>query len=263
MHRAPDDHWEPTLWGLCALALGVVCVVWGMTVALQPRVAVLDHTSWMFFGDVSEMRTVTEGGWELPADAHVLQSVAKQRFIRSVVDHIETVCREVTVPLQTLSHYETRCTTTVVELTPELEVYSHTEEVCYASGHCEEQDVYDKVPSTPVYQEVCEQVPVYATELVLEEECSETRVMRDEPVIETYWTFTIKRWVPSRKVRYDSMDGDSLDMIDLADPNARYSYSGWMFYLYFDHNATKVKTTREIYDHYKHLLGQEVDVPSH
>ena len=249
--------------GVALLIVAILATAWGWSILMTPTIAVLDHVSWTFAGEVSESRIVTEEGWYLPADATPLQSVERQRSTRSVLDYERPVCDMITVPVQIFSHYDTRCSQVVTGSTPELEVFIETNEVCYDDGQCEEQDVYQKLPTQPIYQEVCEQVPVYITTWHPKEECTVERVMRDEPVMGTYWTYSILRWVPSRSVHFDSTD---VDDVKRTDPSAlmtheQYASSTWSYYLYFDSHAITVKVPQHIYDKYVDRIGQEVEVP--
>lgn len=247
----------------------VMVVLVGVFTPPLPLEDKLVDIGWTFRGRVSELRFVTEEGWTLPADAVPLQSETRQRSTRTVLDHEETHCETVRVPEEVVidyhtqcargivdwtaerevySHTETQCVRGIKGWTDELEVYSHTEELCYADGRCEEKDVYDRVapepiygdlceetdvydtwPAEPIYGDVCEKVPITQTVWTPTEKCSVERVMRDDPVMGTWWTYTVHKWIATRTIeRTATTPGTEREDVEaLLGANERYDETYW------------------------------------
>lgn len=259
--RRKDDADDAA--NIVVAAILVVALVALLVWASLPTYAVLDRVSWAFVGDVHALRLVTEEDWVLPDDAvDVLASVEQQRTTREVLDHTETLCRTEQHSTTTISHYEQQCREELTGWTDAREVYSHTEEVCYADDTCEEKDVYTKLPAEPIYGTRCKQVPIFVTVQTPREKCDLVKHMRVEPVMGTRWTYTAKRWVKARSVTFASLAGHTTDMVrDALGPDETYVGDGWRYHLHFDNGTTVVEVDQSVYEAHVSLVGQTVRVP--
>ena len=244
------------------LILVVCAALWSSFTT--PTRAVLTHVSWSFVGEKQQLQNVNEEGWSLPPNAIILSSTSRQRSTRSVLDHEDIMCQTVVVPSEVVDHFERRCHLVTLP-GEEYEEYSHTEETCYENGQCEQTDIYLRIPPVDTIEEICEQVPVYNTIWTPHEECVTERTMRDEPVMGTYWTYTMPRWRKTGMVHLGTKTGDVLEQVDPRThltAGERYERIEWRYYLHFDTKPHTSSVTRAQYDQFKTHVGETVEVPS-
>ena len=298
-HTPHCDSLSIITWLMAVIGVAAVTSLLLSGSNLEPLAGKLTDARWTFSGFVSERRMVTLEGWDLPHDAAALASETRQRSTKQVLDHEETLCETHWGPIEILdgyrqecgqgitgwsppqkiySHSEERCEEEIVAWTDETEVYSHTEELCYDDGHCEEKDVYDLVPpepirdqvceshdvyietnTEPIYGVVCEDVPVYRSEIESREECKVVRVMRDEPVMGTWWTYTVPRWIYTRTIQLVAEEPgmERADVKALLREDQRYDSEGWDHYIYLN-GTRKVSVTWAQYDDYRMRLGEDI-----
>ena len=250
-----DGHGK--LFGVIAIILVLIVSCWWLT---QPRPVLLEGVSWTFSAEIQERQLIVDEGWMLPPDGdlvEVLSTVDRQQSSRQVIDHYDTVCKWIDVSHITY-HTKERQKQVQSGWTEPLEVYSHTEEVCYADGRCEEKDVYEKVTQQPVYQTVTEVVEVPTTVWTKKEQCDRIPISRTEPVMGTYYKYRAFRWKTVRHIHLSSLDGDT---VTDADPGRlgqgeRYGMTTWAYYLHFPQERRKV--SKEVYDAHLHKIGQLV-----
>ncbi len=135
---------------------------------------------------------------------------------------METKCKPVVEEYQELSS-EQQCEQ---EFKGYEEIYSHTEEVCFADGKCENKDVYKK--GNPVYRKVCK--PVYYTRTRTVPRCEDVDVTRSEPVAGAYYQYDIEKWVDVKEVKLN-YEEDTLESLNLP-PGQKYSREEWKYYLH-------------------------------
>lgn len=233
----------------------------------HPREYPLVGVTCRFTGNVGELREVRDEGWSLPANATILTQDERQQSIRSVFSHHETHCYPVTHSRQVYSHTDMECALSIVSWTVPLEIYSHTDELCYDDGTCEEKDVYTKDPSKPIYADKCTPIERFRTETYVTDECKQRAVTRDEPVIRTYWTYLVTRWVVVRQVTLvRSKDEPCVVSDDELSPTERYMTETWDYFIQLvvlspSIIPEQIHVSKAVYDDYKKRVGEMVTFP--
>lgn len=244
------------LMGIAGMVVaGIAIFVWVLMQPKAPRVAVLENVSWTFEGRVEERRLVVEETFgPVPREAMriINTTTNKVRQWRTVVDRVDRVCTIHNESRRVVTHHVPVCTLERTGWTPAVEVYSHSEEVCYDDGVCEESDVYVEQPAQPILTEVCHSEPVYGLIWEPQERCRNEEVTHQEPVYGTATQYEIERWVPTRTVHAAEAA--------LA-ANERYSETQWNYYLHFASPVGRVSVNETIYRAYRAQLGQAVLVP--
>jgi len=255
---ATDEGCDPI--GCFFVVCVAVVVLAGIGSVFMPTRDVLVGASWHVRAPVEERHLRHAEGWDLPADVvAVLAADTRQKGSRHVVDHYVDVCRAVTETQQVPDGVDTLCAPVQVGFTEPLEIYSHTEELCYDDGSCEEKDVYTKGPAQPIFQERCQMVERFRPVATTRQVCTPEPVMRAEPVMATYYTYSHHAWTPNGSVveragaapePVPDDDDAALSLLpSLLESNgttARYGRLDWTFRLaYKKHGARHV--SRAVY----------------
>lgn len=231
------------------------------------REYVLVGTSWTFQGKIATLRDVTHEGWTFPANAKIASSRMRPNGKRSVFDHVENVTREVVQTRQVLDFIENVCKDSITGYTPEREAYDHTEQLCYDDGTCEEKDVFAKIPSEPIYSRSCVDKPHFRTESYTYLIWEPKDVMREEDVMQWYYTYTIPEWVPVRSVSLDSARGDTVDQAsaDILEEDLLYVTRRWTYFAHGTQDArthhaqfSKWEVSAEEYNYLQDKIGQKI-----
>jgi len=256
------------IWMGCFVFVVIVLVsvgVFWISTTNTPTHGFLDGATWSMEGMVQTNTSVVRAGWTVPPDVvEITNSYEKLYGYRTVVDGEKETCWEVPLITEVVERIDTVCTPTIVSYTKELEVYSHTEEIVYDDGRIEEKDFYDKIPAKPIYKDVCEQVPIYATVHTQETNCKMEQITHQEPVWQTYWVYRVYEWVDTRTIRQDG-HGDIQLNVDIA-MGERMVNEKWTYRLHFVGEDNKwqraMAVSKDVYLKYLHVSkGELVEIP--
>lgn len=285
------------------LLIVVATVACGRYIA-QPAHATLARVERERVGVVEAPRNVTDEGWAVPDGAWQRAVEERQRTTCTVVDGEEEHCHTDMVTREVLSHYEARptqvqagwrvvdeefvrynylCNRVQVGWTEEIEFYLWTEEVCYDDGTCEDYDVYELEESEPIYDEECEQVPVYEPvrepvyHTVVEEVpvlVSETRpvttchtepITHEKPVYAPWYTYEHTVWDTVRTLRCDpTVEGEASCLVMKPGdhpPGARFKTLTWHAYLTFAGRSGRVEVPHADAKSYEAQVGKVIRIP--
>lgn len=142
-------------------ALAIAGSGWGIWQIATPDVftATIQQRHWVVAVEVQENRPVQEGGWVLPTGAYQVQRSTRQRGTRQVQVGTRSESHEVSYREQTGT--EEKCTT--------------------------------RSKGNGTATRSCRDVPVYTTKY--RTETREVPVYRTDPVYDTWYNYTIKKWV--------------------------------------------------------------------
>lgn len=238
--------------------LAFVVIGWALLVYFRVN-ATLVSTSWSFQGHVESMKPVVKSGWTLPAGATLISEETQFYQRNTVLDYVNRVCLPEQKTRTEYSHTDISCSKKFSHYEEDMESYSHTEETCYASGRCEEEDVYVKIPGEAVYVDHCTETPQYLEVTYWEEVCKDIPVTHQEPEYRPYYRFEIMEWTYHGTVSTSS--SEMKHPSELLQPGERYKSEVWTYELHFtDPNITK-KVNERTYNEYKDKIGQILVVP--
>ena len=217
----------------------------------RPRLVV--GTSWSFSYDIEEKVRATREGWDLPSDGSLIEVISKEqriKHLRTAVDHYETQCVDVTVD-RWHDNWTTVCATKLTGWTEPLEIYSHTEDVCYADGRCEEKDVYVKQPAEPIHKEECHQVNSPWKSVEVEQRCKQVPITIDVIERGDFYTYAAYVWQFKDKVEKRGVNLPLDLKLPLEpplpeSPLVRHTHAAWHYYLHLD-NGKREAVTREVF----------------
>lgn len=157
-----------------ALALGVGGTGFGVWQLSMPDIinAEITNRTWTVTVEVQEQRPISASGWSLPSDAYDVNRRDKQRGTRQV--QTGTTTENVQVSYQEKTGTKEECKTT-------------------SDGN-------------GVGTRTCRDVPVYSTKY--RTETKTVPIYRQDPVYDTWYTYTQEKWVPQTTVSNDGV-GDS------------------------------------------------------
>jgi hypothetical protein len=163
-HRDPEPPKTPPNWrrriAIGAVGLGGSATVWTGIALLSPQIieAEILARSWAVAVEVQEKRPTDDSGWNLPSDAYGVSRSTRQRGTRQVQVGTRQVEKQVSYREQT--------------------------------GTKEECKTVSRGDGTGTRS--CKDVPVYTTKY--RKEMDTEPVYRDEPVYDTWYSYTVDRW---------------------------------------------------------------------
>lgn len=259
-YRPPARSYEGDMPALLAFFAIFWPVVFWLVWRMQPTMATLVSAEWRFKGQVQVWKLCTEEDWMLPEDAVNLLTVG-MKFYRwnTIVDRYDRVCTDEPRSRTEYSHTTQSCGNEFSHYTPDTEVYSHTEEICYSDGTCDQDDVYVKESGEAVYVWSCHDTPHYREVPYWEQVCRDLPVTHQEAENRLHYTYEIMRWVNNREVFTDS--SAELEPADLIADGERFSKEDWTYLLHFSDPKTTSSVSKARYEEYRARIGQVVQVP--
>jgi hypothetical protein len=231
---------------------------WRRALLAPPVERQLLTAAWAFDAVVHEWRVAVKEGWDLPPDhGKIHGQELRHRGMRQVLDHYQEVCTLVLRTERVLSHYDPECKEERTGWQEEREVYSHTEEVCYNDGSCDEEEVYTRVRD-PIIEVVCRNTkPVYQEHIHHDNVCKQHPVMRQEPQMSMWYIYDYGQWWSTVGILPVHYEGEEEPLIPPLPEGKQYAAQQWSFTLTISPNTT-FAVSRDDYLAYKGKIGQTI-----